>query len=61
MLKELWIDFGVNKYNQYILAHGIAKDLGKKKAEALPFFMPSQDAIPFRFLMEWEKESFGNF
>ena len=52
MLRELWIDFGVNKHHRYISAHGIAKALGKKKAEALPFFMPSQDVISFRFLME---------
>ena len=37
MLKELWIDFGVNKHHRYILAHEIAKALGKEKAEALPF------------------------
>ena len=29
---------GVNKYHRYISAQGIAKALGKKKTEALPFF-----------------------
>ena len=29
MLKELRIDFGVNKHHRYILAHGIANVLGK--------------------------------
>ena len=38
MLKELWIDFGVNNHHQYISAHGIAKALGKEKTETLPFF-----------------------
>ena len=52
MLKEVQIDFGVNKHHRYISAHGIAKALGKDKAEALPFFMPSQDVIPFRLLIE---------
>ena len=28
-LKELWIDFRVNKHHRYISAHGIAKALGK--------------------------------
>ena len=38
MLKELWTDFRVNKHHRYISAHGIAKALGKIKAEAVPFF-----------------------
>ena len=37
MLKELWIDVGVNRYLQYISAQGIAK-VWEKKAEALLFF-----------------------
>ena len=38
MLKELWIDFGLNKHHRYISAHGIVKALGKEKTEALPYF-----------------------
>ena len=37
MLRELWIDFGVNKHHQYSSTHEITEALGKKK-EALPFF-----------------------
>ena len=42
MLKELWVDFGVNKDHRYISANGIAKALGKEKAEALPLFDASR-------------------
>ena len=52
MVKELRTDFGVNERHRYILAHGIAKALVKEKAEALPFFMPSLDAILYRLLTE---------
>ena len=38
MLKGLCIDFGVNKHHRYISPYGIAKALGKLKAEALPVF-----------------------
>ena len=41
MLKELWVDFGVNEDHRYISAHGIAKALGKQKADALPLFHAS--------------------
>ena len=59
MVKELWIDFGVNKHHQYVSTCGIEKALGKEKAEALPFFMPLQDVIPFRLLIEQEKRKLG--
>ena len=52
VLKELWVDFGINEDHRYISVHGIAKALGKQKAEALPLFMHPQDVIPFHLLME---------
>ena len=52
MSKELWIDFEVNKYHRYISADGIAKVLGKKKAEALPFFQAFTGCDIVSFLMQ---------
>ena len=60
MLKELWIDFRVNKHHRYISAHRIAEALGKIKAEAAPFFHAFTGYDTILFFNGMGKKKLGN-